>query len=78
MKACVIVHVPVCNNSRIISNIPKEENWSRGVKYYYWSTFFREKLMNGGIVEEQGEISFNYGYIFLSDSEIEISREITF
>lgn len=23
MKACVIVHVPVCNNSRIISNITK-------------------------------------------------------
>lgn len=34
--------------------------------------------MNGGIVEEQEEISFNYGYIFLSDSEIEISRETTF
>lgn len=25
MKACVIVHVPVCNNSRIISNITKKE-----------------------------------------------------
>lgn len=77
MKACVIVHVPVCNNSRIISNITKGEIWSRGAKYYCWSTFFREKLMNGEIVEEQKEISFNYEYFFQSDSEIE-NTETTF
>lgn len=64
MKACVIVHVPVCNNSRIISNITKGKLDLEELNTTVDQWFFREKLMNGGIVEEQGEISFNHEYFF--------------
>lgn len=64
MKACVIVHVPVCNNSRIISNITKGKLDLEELNITVDQWFFREKLMNGGIVEEQEEISFNYEYFF--------------
>lgn len=64
MKACVIVHVPVCNNSRIISNITKGKLDLEELNTTVDQWFFREKLMNGGIVEEQEEISFNYEYFF--------------
>lgn len=64
MKACVIVHVPVCNNSRIISNITKGKLDLEELNTTVDQWFFREKLMNEGIVEEQEEISFNYEYFF--------------